>query len=44
MNRRLFPLALPLHRAVAVCSVTGVNSALDVFIKVVMGIVCRYRI
>jgi hypothetical protein len=38
-NRRFFPLVLPLHR-----SVTAVNSVLDVFIKVVRGIVCRYRV
>lgn len=43
-NRQFFALVLPLHGEVAVCFVAAVNSVLDVFIKVVRGIVCRYRI
>jgi hypothetical protein len=34
----------PCRSAAAPCSVTTVNSVLDVFIKVVSGIVCRYRV
>jgi len=43
-TRRFCPLVLPPHRQVAVCPVTAVNSVLDVFIKAVKGVVCRYRV